>query len=133
MSDPELDRILAEKAKKMVAVQSQPTEQGIIELTVANFDGQIKSPKPTFVDYWASWCGPCKAMEPVVERLARRFSGRVSFGKLNVDEQPEVATRYDVQSIPTFMIFKNGAPVDAAIGAVPEANLEQRIRKVLGS
>ena len=116
----------------MVAMQSQPAGHGIIELTAGNFDAQIRSSKPTFVDYWAVWCGPCKTMEPVVERLAKKFSGQMNFGKLNVDEQPEVATRYDVQSIPTFMIFKNGAPVDAAIGAVPEANLEQRIRKVLG-
>jgi len=116
----------------MVAMQSQPAGHGIIELTAGNFDAQIRSSKPTFVDYWAVWCGPCKTMEPVVERLAKKFSGQMNFGKLNVDEQPEVATRYDVQSIPTFMIFRNGAPVDAAIGAVPEASLEQRIRKVLG-
>ena len=104
----------------------------VVELTEANFDKMVNGQKPTFVDFWAVWCGPCRTMEPVVERLAAKLGASVNFGKLNVDEHPGIATRYEVQSIPTFMIFKNGRPVDAVIGTMQEAPLEQRIRKVAG-
>ena len=135
MSDPELDRILEEKARKLVAQKSgQSDKHGeILELTEANFDKLINGGKPAFVDFWAVWCGPCRTMEPVVERLAAKLGDTVTFGKVNVDEHPTVATKYEVQSIPTFMIFKNGAPIDAIIGTMPEAALEQRIRRVSGS
>ncbi len=103
-----------------------------MELTEANFDKVVNNGKVTFVDFWAVWCGPCKTMEPVVERLASKFAGSVNFGKLNVDEHSAIATRYEVQSIPTFMVFRNGTPVDAIVGTMPEAALEQRIRKAAG-
>jgi thioredoxin 1 len=104
----------------------------VIELTEANFEKLVNSPKLTLVDFWAVWCGPCKTMEPVVERLAAKFDGNVNFGKLNVDEHSRIATKYEIQSIPTFMMFKNGRPVDAVIGTMQEAPLEQRIRKAAG-
>jgi thioredoxin 1 len=104
----------------------------VVELTEASFDKMVNGPKPTFVDFWAVWCGPCRTMEPVVERLAAKLGANVNFAKLNVDEHPGIATRYEVQSIPTFMIFKNGRPVDAVIGTMQEAPLEQRIRKAAG-
>lgn len=104
----------------------------IVELTEANFDELVNGPKVTFVDFWAVWCGPCRTMEPVVERLAAKLGGAVNFGKLNVDEHSGIATRYEVQSIPTFMLFKNGRPIDAVIGTMQEAPLEQRIRKAAG-
>jgi thioredoxin 1 len=131
LSDPELDRILAEKSKKLVAERSQAGH--VVELTGANFDKLVNGSKLTFVDFWAVWCGPCKTMEPVVERLAKKLDGSVNFGKLNVDEHSEIATRYEVQSIPTFMMFKNGRPVDAVIGTMQEAALEQRVRRAAGS
>ena len=133
MSDSELDKILEEKTKRMVLENSQAAQGHVIELTEANFDRLINSPKPTFVDFWAVWCGPCRTMEPVVERLAGKLSASVNFGKLNVDEHSGIATKYEVQSIPTFMLFKNGRPVDAVIGTMQEAPLEQRIRKASGS
>jgi thioredoxin 1 len=134
LSDTELDRILAEKARRLVSERAQQASHGeVIELTEANFDKVVNNGKVMFVDFWAVWCGPCKTMEPVVERLAAKFAGSVNFGKLNVDEHSAIATKYEVQSIPTFMIFRNGAPVDAVIGTMPEAALEQRIRKVAGS
>jgi thioredoxin 1 len=132
LSDSELDKILAEKTKRLVAEQSQTTHGHVVELTEANFDKLVNGPKVTFVDFWAVWCGPCRTMEPVVERLAAKFDGSVNFGKLNVDEHSRIATRYEVQSIPTFMLFKNGKPVDAVIGTMQEAPLEQRIRKAAG-
>ncbi|MDA4122418.1 MAG: thioredoxin [Thaumarchaeota archaeon] len=132
MSDPELTRILNEKAKRLAAQASQSPE-AIVRLTTSDFDSKINGDKPVFVDFWAVWCGPCRTMEPVVERLAAKYSGKMLFGKLNVDEESELATRYEVQSIPTFMVFKNGQPVDATIGAVGEAALDRLIQKSLGS
>jgi thioredoxin 1 len=114
-----------EKAKK-ISIESGSS---IVRLTSSDFDSHIKSDQPVFVDFWADWCPPCKAMEPVVARLAAKYSGKVTFGKLNTDEEPEIATRYDVMSIPTFMIFKNGKPLDAAIGAVGEVALDKLIQK----
>jgi thioredoxin 1 len=130
LSDSELDKILADKARRLVSESA--LDGHVVELTEANFDKLISDGKVTFVDFWAVWCGPCKTMEPVVERLAAKFGGSVNFGKLNVDKHSAVATKYEVQSIPTFMMFKNGAPVDAVIGTMPEAALEQRIRKASG-
>lgn len=131
MSDPELTRILNEKARRLVAETSEK-QTPIVRLTTSNFDDQIKGDKPVFVDFWAVWCGPCRTMEPAVERLAAKYAGRVVFGKLNVDEETEIATRYDVQSIPMFMMFKGGKPIDVTIGAVGEAALDRMIQKSTG-
>ena len=84
-----------------------------------------------FVDFWASWCGPCKAMEPVVDKLAEKYSDKIVFGKINVDEEMDLSSRYQVLSIPTFMLFKDGEPTDAVIGAVGELALEQFVKRVL--
>ncbi len=134
LSDSELDKIIAEKAKRLIAENPQHGGEGrVVELTEANFDKLVSGAKVTFVDFWAVWCGPCRTMEPIVERLASKFAGSVNFGKLNVDEHSAIATKYEVQSIPTFMLFKQGSPVDAIIGTMPEAALEQRIRKAAGA
>lgn len=130
MSDSELNKILAEKSRRLVVEHAGRSH--VLELTEGNFEKVAGGPKPTFVDFWAAWCGPCKAMEPVIERLAAKLGAQVNFGKLNVDEHSKIATKYEVQSIPTFMIFKNGSPVDAVIGTMPESALELRIRKAAG-
>lgn len=103
-----------------------------LKLTEENFDKTVSGPKPVFVDYWAVWCGPCRIMDPVVEKLAAKYSDRMLFGKVNVDEEINISSRYQVFSIPTFMIFRNGQPMDAVIGAVGEASLEKLIVSAIG-
>jgi thioredoxin len=130
LSDPELEKILNEKARRMT-LEASSKHAPTVALTSSDFDRYVNDGRPVFVDFWAVWCGPCKTMEPVVDRLSAKYAGKVLFGKLNVDEQPGIATRYEVQSIPTFMIFKKGQPVDAAIGAVGELALDRLIQRSL--
>ncbi len=106
-------------------------EEQTLKLTEANFDQLSSGDKPLFVDFWAIWCGPCKVMDAVVERLAAKYFGKVVFGKVNVDEEMNLSSRYQVFSIPTFMIFKAGRPMDAVIGAVGEASLEQFVKRAI--
>jgi thioredoxin len=106
-------------------------ESQTVKLTESNFDELSTGQKPLFVDFWASWCGPCMAMDPVVERLAAKYAGKVLFGKVNVDEEMNISSRYQVFSIPTFMIFKAGQPMDAVIGAVGEPSLERLLRSAI--
>jgi len=112
-----------------MSTESKQTQ--IVTLTEENFKRYSSCEKPLFVDFWAAWCGPCRIMEPVVERLAAKYSEGMVFGKVNVDEQMSISSNYQVFSIPTFMLFKNGQPMDGAIGAVGEASLEQIIRRAL--
>ena len=130
LSDPELEKLLQDRMKRLSA---QSTVGSIVRLTKSNFDSYVNGERPVFIDFWAEWCGPCRAMEPVVANLARRYSGEIVFGKLDIDAEPDIATRYDVLSIPTFMIFKSGNPQDTIIGAVGVKALEKAIEKSLGS
>jgi len=118
---------------RKMTLQAASGNPAIVKLTTSDFDSYVSGGKPVFVDFWAVWCGPCRAMEPVVERLAAKYAGKVVFGKLNVDEESTLATRYDVQSIPTFMIFKDGRPIDAVVGAVGEPILDRLIQKSAGA
>jgi thioredoxin 1 len=102
-----------------------------VKITDENFQKFSEGDKPLFVDFWAVWCGPCRIMEPVVEKLAAKYSDKVVFGKINVDEEMNLSSRYQVFSIPTFMIFKKGKPMDAVIGAVGEASLDQFLKRAL--
>ncbi|HYA56778.1 MAG TPA: thioredoxin [Nitrososphaerales archaeon] len=116
----------------MIGFEMETSHQdSTVKLTDANFDRLSSSEKPMFVDFWATWCGPCRVMEPVVEKLAAKYSSRVLFGKVNVDEEMNISSRYQVFSIPTFMIFKNGQPMDAVIGAVGEASLERLVTSAI--
>ncbi len=116
--------------KKLTTETSKPTER-LVKLTEENFQSFSNSPKPLLVDFWAVWCGPCIVMEPVVERLAMKYADQITFGKVNVDEEMNLSSRFQVFSIPTFMLFKAGNPIDAVIGAVGEATLEQFLKKAL--
>lgn len=102
-----------------------------VKLTEANFDTLSSGEKPMLVDFWAVWCGPCRIMDPVLDRLAAKYSDKILFGKVNVDEEMNISSRYQVFSIPTFMIFKNGQPMDAVIGAVGEASLERLLKSAI--
>jgi thioredoxin 1 len=112
-------------------LETESHADSTVRLTEENFDRLSASDKPMFVDFWATWCGPCRIMEPIVEKLAAKYSDRVLFGKVNVDEEMNISSRYEVFSIPTFMIFKNGQPMDAVIGAVGETSLERLVKNAV--
>ena len=100
--------------------------------TDTNFDADVlKAGQPVLVDFWAEWCGPCRAMEPSIHALAGDFAGRVSIGKLNVDDNPDVTMRYMVRGIPTVMLFKGGEIVDQVVGLVDKTALKQMVDKHL--
>ncbi|MGB9642223.1 MAG: thioredoxin [Candidatus Ratteibacteria bacterium] len=93
-----------------------------------NFDAVLKENAVVLVDFYADWCGPCRMMAPVVEELAKEMEGKIVVAKLNVDENPDIAARFQIFSIPTFIIFKNGKPDQKIIGAVGKAGLLEKIR-----
>jgi len=103
-----------------------------IELTDANFEQEVlKSDVPVLVDFWAPWCGPCRIIAPFIEELAEEYEGKAKVGKLNVDENPQVANALGIRSIPTLVFFKGGEPVDGVIGAVPKKILKDKFEKLL--
>lgn len=103
----------------------------VIELTDATFDQEMGSnPGMTVVDFWAPWCGPCRMVAPVIQELAEEMEGEVRFAKVNVDENPEIAQRFQVRSIPTIGFFMGREPVSAVVGAYPKAALKQVIDQV---
>lgn len=102
-------------------------EEIVLNLTEENFDEIIKSNEKVVVDFWASWCMPCKIMAPVFENLAKKYKGEIVFCKVNVDEFPSIPSRFGIMSIPTFIIFNNGEKIGEIVGAMPENVLENKI------
>lgn len=108
------------------------TSTHVRQVTDADFDSTIlKSDKPALVDFWAPWCGPCRIIGPIVEELAPSYEGRATIAKLNVDDNPMVAQKLGVTSIPTLMIFKGGKLVDRVVGAMPKGELQKFIDRNL--
>ena len=104
----------------------------VLEVTDQAFEEEVtKSTQPVLVDLWAPWCGPCRMVSPVVERLSEKYDGKFKFCKMNVDENPKTAAKYRIMSIPTLLFFKDGQAVDTVIGAVPEAVLQHKIDGLL--
>lgn len=101
------------------------------ELDVNSFDKAISESSMCLVDFWADWCIPCRRVAPILEELSKEYEGKVEFYKLNVDENPEVASKYKITSIPTMLIFKDGQPVDKIVGALPKQNIKKVIDKNL--
>lgn len=100
----------------------------------SDFEAEVlKSEAPVVVDFWAEWCAPCKIISPMIEELAKEYEGKVKVGKLNVDENPETAQSFNVMSIPTIMVFKNGQPAKVVIGAQAKENFKRAIDEVLAS
>jgi thioredoxin 1 len=133
--DEELERIKQAKLQKMMkSVASEKRGTAFnkpVEMTDATFKEMIQNHPLVVVDCWASWCGPCRMVAPIIEELSRDYVGRILFGKLNVDDNREVSMQYDIMSIPTLLVFKNGKLVDTIIGAMPRQTLEQKITRHL--
>lgn len=132
----ELEKIRRAKLQEIMKKSRTSEKEGIvlskpIEVTNASFKQTIENHPLVVVDCWAPWCGPCRMVAPVIEELARDYAGKILFGKLNVDENRKVSTQYDIMSIPTLLVFKNGKLVDTIIGAMPRQTLEQKITRHL--
>jgi len=126
----ELEEIRARKMRELMGEMAQASTPKIdkpIVVSDRNFEQTVKSYPLIVVDCWAAWCAPCRAIAPVIEQLARDYSGKVVFGKLDVDENPETAQRFGIQAIPTLLVMKNGQEVDRIIGALPRNQLEAKL------
>ena len=103
-----------------------------IDITDANFENEVlKSQIPVLLDFWASWCGPCKMIGPFIEQLASEYSGRIKVGKVNVDEAEAISSRHGIVSIPTLVVYKDGQIVNQAVGAFPKQNIEALFKDYL--
>ena len=102
------------------------------KFTEANFEAEVlQSDIPVFVDFYADWCGPCKMMSPVIDKLAEEYEGRIKVGKVNVDENGDLAVKYGIMSIPNMVFFKNGEPVDRVVGPIPKPAMKDKFEKNL--
>jgi thioredoxin 1 len=134
-SDDELEAI---KDKKLAELQKEAATKALmssitepIVLTDSNFASEVAKYPVMLVDFWAPWCGPCRMVSPIIGQLSREYSGRVAFGKVNVDENQRIAASFGIQSIPSLMIFKGSKAVDVIIGAMPKAQIEMKLKQQL--
>ncbi len=134
--DSELERIVQKKLRELMKesqtdmkAATYPSEP--VDVSDDNFEKFISRYPLVVVDFWADWCMPCRFMAPVIKELASEMAGKVVFGKLNVDQNPQTAGRFGIMSIPTLIVFKNGRPVDVAVGAMPKSRLKALIMRYL--
>jgi thioredoxin 1 len=129
--DEELKRIRQHELQKLAegkdGMKTEPQH-----VTDSNFNKTVQENQLALIDFWAAWCGPCRALAPTIEELANEYGGKIFIGKLNVDENPSTAQRFQVYSIPTMLIMKNGSEVERIVGCVPKANIETALKKHLG-
>lgn len=128
------EHVLAGKAKNIICGQcKQPLfpPQAVISTDADFADQVLAAPLPVLVDFWAPWCGPCRAVAPALEQLAGQFAGQLIIAKLNVDENPQTASRYNIRSIPTMMLFRDGQVADTVMGALPLPALQQKVQQWL--
>jgi thioredoxin 2 len=104
-----------------------------VDADSSSFDAEIRASVPVLVDYWAEWCGPCKMIEPILETLAEEHAGKLKIVRLNVDENQDVAARFQVQGIPLLILFRDGNEVDRLVGAAPKPKFEQWLQPHLGA
>ena len=106
--------------------------ESVVSLTSASWDSEVLQSKGVVVvDFWAAWCGPCRMVAPTIEELAKEYAGKIKVGKLNTDENSDIASKYKIMSIPTIMFFKDGQKVDQIVGAVPKQQIKSKIDSLL--
>lgn len=131
----DLDEIREKKMNELANKYSGDSKQEILDkpiiITDDTFDNVIQKYKLLVIDCWAEWCGPCRMVGPVIDELAKDYAGKIVFGKINVDENRTIPMKFQIMSIPTILIFKDGNLVDKIIGALPKPNLESRIKQYL--
>jgi thioredoxin 2 len=109
-----------------------PTDNKPVTVSDATFSAEVeRSPLPVLLDMWAAWCGPCRTIAPVIDQLAAEMAGRVRVAKLNVDENPATAARFNVRSIPTLLVLKAGREIDRIVGVQPKSEIERRLERVI--
>jgi len=132
--DEELKRIKERKLRELARKRSGRGAPGIVMLDGEGFDEFVsRSSVPVLVDFFAVWCPPCRMMEPVMERLAEEFAGKVAFGKVNVDENMELAARFDVSAVPTFILFKGGKMLGRIVGARDYEDFKEILEEAIKS
>ena len=133
MSDDELERIKKKQLDDLLKHQQEQhaiQETPVMELNSSNFGDALLKNKLLLVDFWAEWCGPCKSMHPIFSRMAKKYD-HVRFARVNVDNSQDIAARFNVQSIPTFIMFKNGENIQQMVGAVGEPGIHMICKKFL--
>lgn len=105
--------------------------ENVIEIDQSNFESTVKANPKLVVDCWAAWCGPCRMMGPIIDRMAKENAGKVAFAKLNVDENQQLSQTYRIMAIPTLLFFKDGQVVDQIVGLVPKEEIEEVMRRKL--
>ena len=131
----ELEQIRLRKIQAMIdsAKKGQtPVAKSPIILTDSNFSGAVSANELLVVDFWAPWCGPCRMVGPLIEAVSAQYTGKAAFGKMNVDENQMVPSRFGIMSIPTIIIFNHGKEVERLVGAYPKAHIEAMIKRYLG-